>query len=141
MRNYKREIEDAIINVLNGIEDTTVQHAYDFTEQRTTNMIVVGITREQNLNISLPDYRYSLEISVNSFIDEDKDGKIFESIVHEVDRRLSKFYLKESPLEDLFGTDEIVYFEKENVEFMLNAESRANQSAFNFTVIGSFYKD
>lgn len=138
MDNDKSYIENKIINVLSEIEDATVIKADDFTEERSNNMIIVGISRITQMNYALPDYKYDLEVVVNTFIDEDQDGTLFTNTYKSVDRILSKWYLNEAPLDSLFESEDVVYFQPESTDLQLDQSSKANVAVLRFTIIASY---
>ena len=53
----------------NTTQDVTVIPMRDYTDQRTQNMIVVGISSTTNVNPTLPDYEYTVDILVDCFLD------------------------------------------------------------------------
>ena len=57
----EKEIISSLKNIFSSIENATTIASYEFQEERTENMIVIGITNTTQVNVGLPDYKYELE--------------------------------------------------------------------------------
>ena len=72
----EKEIIQKVIDLIGNIDDVTVISAFNYSEERTPNMVVVGIDKVEQMNVGLPDYRYFLSITIDSFIEDDPDGAL-----------------------------------------------------------------
>lgn len=133
-----KEIVDRIIDALQ-IDDATTIAANDFTEERAANMIVVGIESKKPFhdeNPFVPDYEYELSIVIDTFIDEDEQGELFEKTLEAVMRILDQYALKEKPLEELFGSIPVVGFWLEDCTRSISDKS--NRAALSYKIVASF---
>lgn len=132
----ERSVIKKIIDVIGNIEDATIISNYDFTEERTANMIVVGIDQVEQLNINLPDYRYLVNITIDCFIEDDKDGSTFEFIVNTVKDKINNYINKNASLESAFQELPVVGWLNLNVENSITTES--NRAVITSEVIASY---
>lgn len=132
----EHEIIQKVLNVLSDIEDATAIESTDFTEERDSNMIVVGIDSTTQVNVGLPDYSYRLQIVVDTFIEGDNDGETFTETYKEVQRIMNQFVLKDRALGDLFEDIPVVGLFFENCDFSIDEKS--NRAVFEYNVIASF---
>ncbi|MBO7713591.1 MAG: hypothetical protein J6S85_26095 [Methanobrevibacter sp.] len=67
----EQDLIDIIVQKLkdNTTQDVTVIPMRDYTEERKDNMIIVGISNVSNVNPTLPDYDYTVDILVDCFYD------------------------------------------------------------------------
>ena len=95
----EQDLIDIIVQKLkeNTTQDVTVIPMRDYTEERTQNMIIVGISNVSNVNPTLPDYDYTVDILIDCFFDQDRGGYFFQIIKNEVLDYLEK-YLNNQPL-------------------------------------------
>ena len=73
----------------------------DYTEERTDYMVAIGITETQQAshgNPFLPDYEYTLNILIDCFISNDKEGYQFEKTKNEVLDFLEPYIMDRSKL-------------------------------------------
>jgi len=126
------------VNVLSEIEGADAQTSMDFTEKRTDNMIVVGITSTAQLNegCGVPDYEHTMEILIDCSIPEDDSADAFWALIAEVKRRLLPFELKRSELPVLFGDLPVVFFEFISQTF--TTSERSNQCTLRYRIITSY---
>lgn len=132
----ERSVIKKIIDVIGNIEDATIISNYDFTDERTANMIVVGIDQVEQLNINLPDYRYLVNITIDCFIEDDKDGSTFEFIVNTVKDKINNYINKNASLESAFQELPVVGWLNLNVENSITTES--NRAVITSEVIASY---
>lgn len=90
------------IAALSGIQDVQVFDSQDFSTKRTSNIIIVGIDNIEQMNFGLPDYKYDVTISVDTFIDSDLSGETFKRTCNEVRNTLSGLTEEIHPNFDLF---------------------------------------
>ena len=64
------------------------------------------------MNFNLPDYKYSLDVTVDCFVEEDNNGEIFNGICKTVIERLSKGVNREIPLSEIFNEIPVVRMDK-----------------------------
>lgn len=132
----EEKLIEKVVTALSGIEDTQTQSVMDFTEKRVDNMIIVGISNTEQLNVDLPDYAYSLQILINCGIPDDDDAEKFYEIISEVKRRLLPVELNQHLLPAFFGDLPIVAFFFQNASF--STAEHSNFCTLNYRVIGSF---
>lgn len=74
----------------------------DYTDKRKDHMISVGISNVTNVNPMLPDYEYTVDILVDSFIDKDKYGHQFNTNKSELLNYLETYLMDKTKLPELF---------------------------------------
>jgi len=127
-----------VIDALSEIDDCQVQSSMDFAEQRQDNMVVVGITNTEQLNVGcdVPDYAYSLQILINCGIPEDDEADKFYDIISEVKRRLLPVELNQKALPAFFGNLPVVAFFFQNQNY--STAERSNICTLNYRIIASY---
>ena len=95
-----------------------------------------GNTSHPHANPFLPDYEYDLSIVVDTFIDVDRTGEVFEKTVEEVQRILGEYALKEKELDGLFGSIPVVGFWEEDTERMI--DDKSYRATLSYKVVASF---
>lgn len=125
-----------IINIIGNIENATIISSYDFTDERTSNMIVVGIDTVEQLNVNLPDYKYTVNITIDSYIEDDKDGAIFNNIVNFVKAKINNYINRNSALENAFQELPVVGWINMNIQNSMTTES--NRAVITSDVIASY---
>lgn len=100
----ERELIQKLVEKLDAItaDDVTVIASKEQSEERTQNMVVVGITSIDNVNPTLPDYDFSVRILVDSFIKGDEDGFKHDQIVEAVETYLETYLDDQKRLAELF---------------------------------------
>lgn len=100
----ERELVQKLVEKLDEVtaDDVRVITSKDQKEQRTSNMVVVGVTNVDNVNPTLPDYDFSVRILVDSFIEDDKDGYKHDQIVEAVETYLETYLDDQKRLAELF---------------------------------------
>lgn len=70
----ERDLIQKFIEKLDAIteDDVTVIAAKQQLEKRTSNMVVVGVTNVSNVNPTLPDYDFTVQILIDCFIKDDR---------------------------------------------------------------------
>lgn len=134
----ERELIQKFVDKLDAIteNDVKVIASKEQKEQRDENMIVVGITNVLNVNPTLPDYDFTVNILIDSFIKPDRDGFKHDAIVETVEDYLEEFLNDQSRLSELFDDIPIVgmfFLGKTNT-----ANEQSNQTDIQLQVIGSY---
>lgn len=133
----EKEIISALKNIFSSIENATTIASYEFQEERTENMIVIGITNTTQVNVGLPDYKYELEIVIDSWISDDNDGEEFNRISNEAKEVLSPYVIgKNSNYTDVFGNIPIVGILYNGSDFSITTES--NRTVLRYSLFASF---
>lgn len=133
----EKEIISALKNIFSSIENATTIASYEFQEERTANMIVIGITNTTQVNVGLPDYKYELEIVIDSWISDDNDGNEFNMISNEAKEVLSPYVIgKNNNYTDVFGNIPIVGILYNGSDFSITTES--NRTVLRYSLFASF---
>lgn len=132
----EKEIIEKVINLIGNIEDAKVISSSDYSEDREAFMIVVGIDSVEQLNPNLPDYKYNLSITIDCFIEDDLDGKSFNTIVGTVRDKLNFYINKNAALDNIFQEIPIVGWINLTDEYSVSTES--NRAIIKSELISSF---
>ena len=133
----EKEIISALKNIFSSIENTKTIASYEFQEERTENMIVIGITNTTQVNVGLPDYKYELEIVIDSWISDDNTGEEFNRISNEAKEVLSPYVIgKNNNYTDVFGNIPIVGILYNGSDFSITTES--NRTVLRYSLFASF---
>ena len=133
----EKEIISALKNIFSSIENATTIASYEFQEERTENMIVIGITNTTQVNVGLPDYKYELEIVIDSWISDDNAGEEFNRISNEAKEVLLPYVIgKNSNYTDVFGNIPIVGILYNGSDFSITTES--NRTVLRYSLFASF---
>lgn len=133
----EKEIISSLKNIFSSIENATTIASYEFQEERTENMIVIGITNTTQVNVGLPDYKYELEIVIDSWISDDNDGGEFNRISNEAKEVLSPYVIgKNNNYTDIFGNIPIVGILYNGSDFSITTES--NRTVLRYSLFASF---
>ena len=133
----EKEIISSLKNIFSSIENATTIASYEFQEERTENMIVIGITNTTQVNVGLPDYKYELEIVIDSWISDDNTGEEFNRISNEAKEVLLPYIIgKNSNYTDVFGNIPIVGILYNGSDFSITAES--NRTVLRYSLFASF---
>ena len=134
----EEEIVKDVVDFLSSVDDATAVAATDFTEERDSNMIVVGITNTEQVNDGLPDYKYTLEILVDTFIESDIDGELFHKTRAAVRRMLDEYVmqLNKADFSQIFGEIPVVglFFDGMTAAVL----EKSNRTSMTYTVVASF---
>ena len=134
---YEKEIIADVVNYLTQIEDVTVIPYDDFTERRDPAMIVVGIEDTTQVNYSLDDFRYTMSVTINVMIDQDKDGRVMQGLREAVIDMLTPIFDDPERYGDVFADlDRIVYFHFDRMTPAII--DRVNTTTISIEIIGSF---
>lgn len=136
--NREKELIETIVSKLreNTNDNVEVININDYTEERTDHMISVGISNVNNVNPMLPDYDYSVDIVVDSYISNDRYGHQFEQNKSEVLGYLETFLMDKTKLAELFDQIPVVGFFLTNVSNSTTEES--NICRISLQVIASY---
>ena len=133
----EKEIISSLKNIFSSIENATTIASYEFQEERTENMIVIGITNTTQVNVGLPDYKYELEIVIDSWISDDNAGEEFNRISNEAKEVLSPYVIgKNNNYTDVFGNIPIVGILYNGSDFSITTES--NRTVLRYSLFASF---
>lgn len=132
----EKEIIQKVIDLLGDIEDATVISAFDFSDERTPYMVVVGIEKTEIVNVGLPDYKYTLNITIDSFIEDDPQGEIFDSVLSTVEEKINKFIFREVSLKSAFQEIPIVGWINSEIDISISSDS--NRAVLTSELIASF---
>ena len=133
----EKEIISSLKNIFSSIENATTIASYEFQEERTENMIVIGITNTTQVNVGLPDYKYELEIVIDSWISDDNTGEEFNRISNEVKEVLLPYIIgKNINYSDVFGNIPIVGILYNGSDFSITTES--NRTVLRYSLFASF---
>ena len=133
----EKEIISSLKNIFSSIENATTIASYEFQEERSENMIVIGITNTTQVNVGLPDYKYELEIVIDSWISDDNDGEEFNRISNEAKEVLSQYVIgKNNNYTDIFGNIPIVGILYNGSDFSITTES--NRTVLRYSLFASF---
>lgn len=116
--------------------EVTVININDYTDERTDHMISVGISNTVNVNPMLPDYEYTVEVLVDSFIANDKYGKKFEENKEAVLNFFEPYLMNKDILSELFLDIPVVGFFIDGISNQTTEES--NRSHIQLRVIVSY---
>ena len=134
----EQDLIDIFVNALDNItnDEVKVIAARDYSEKRKDLMVAVGIDGFTNANPMLPDYNYSVNILIDGFIKDDKDGSKFQQAKQEVLDYLQTFLMDKTKLPELFGGFPVVGMFLSNIS---NATTEtSNQTIITLQVIASF---
>ena len=133
----EKEIISSLKNIFSSIENATTIASYEFQEERTENMIVIGITNTTQVNVGLPDYTYELEIVIDSWISDDNTGEEFNRISNEAKEVLLPYIIgKNINYSDVFGNIPIVGILYNGRDFSITTES--NRTVLRYSLFASF---
>lgn len=110
--NREKELIETLVEKIKDHVNNVVEviNINDYTEERKDHMISVGISNTNNVNPMLPDYEYTVDILVDSFICNDRYGHQFEIDKSEVLDYLQTFLMDKTRLAQLFGVIPVVGF-------------------------------
>lgn len=134
----ERELIEKFVQKLDEItaDDVKVITSKSQVEERDPNMVVVGITNIENVNPTLPDYDFTVQILIDSFIEDDKDGYKHDQIVEAVESYLETYLDDQKRLGELFDDIPIVGMFLRGISNSLNEHS--NLTYIQLQVIGSY---
>lgn len=136
--NREKELIELLVQKLNENTNDNVEviNINDYTEERTDHMISVGISNVNNVNPMLPDYDYTVDILIDSYIANDKYGHQFEQNKSEVLGYLETYLMDKTKLDELFEQIPVVGFFLINISNATTEES--NQCRISLQVIASY---
>ena len=108
----------------------------DYTEERQDYMIAIGITNTVQMNQFLPDYDYTVNILIDCYIDNDKEGYQFEKTKSEVLSYLEDYIMDKTRLGELFETIPVVGFFLNGITNTTSTQS--NKSIISLRVVASY---
>ena len=132
----RKEIIKKIIKFLGNIEEVKIIESDDFSEERESNMVVVGIENVEQVNVGLPDYKYILNITIDTFIADDAEGILFDNTVKSVEEKLNKLINRHIPIKDVFEEIPVVGLINLAINYSITSES--NRAVITSDVFASF---
>lgn len=132
----RKEIIKKIIKFLGNIEEVKIIESDDFSEERESNMVVVGIENVEQVNVGLPDYKYTLNITIDTFIADDAEGILFDNTVKSVEEKLNKLINRHIPIKDVFEEIPVVGLINLAINYSITSES--NRAVITSDVFASF---
>lgn len=134
--------EEIILNnlktiITNQIKDKKVKVALntDFEDQREPYMVAIGCSSIENMNPHLMDYRFTIKIVIDFFIEDDKEGYFFKKTRDQLYEYIQKhFILTRNNLSQI--EEGIVYCGLDNYENMLTESS--NRCQIYLQLVGSW---
>lgn len=134
----EKEVVNLLVEKLDEQTDDAIQviSSTDFTEERQKFIVVVGITSTHQVNFGLPDYQYTVQISIDCFIDEDKQGFFFQQTKNQVLNYLEPYIMDQSRLGQLFEDIPIVGLLFDGVSNSVTQDS--NKCFIQFRLIASY---
>ena len=125
-------------NISNVVTNSNVRVAtiLEQDEERPSFAVVIGILDVKNVNPLLDDYQFTVQILIDFYIADDKEGYFFTQTRQQITDYL-RIYLKDkNKLPQFFGNDNIVgMFLDESVN---NTTDTSNQCFIRLRVIGSW---
>ena len=136
--NKEKELIELLVAKLkeNTNDNVEVININDYTEERVDHMISVGISNVTNVNPMLPDYDYTVDILIDSYIANDKYGHQFEQNKSEVLGYLQTYLMDKTKLSELFEQIPVVGFFLINISNSTTEES--NICRISLQVIASY---
>ena len=106
----EKEVVELLVKKIDQQTSDKVQviASNDFTEERGSFVVVVGIINSNQMNFGLPDYQYTVQIKIDCFIDKDKQGYVFQQIKSQVLGYLEPYIMDQTRLSELFDDIPIV---------------------------------
>ena len=134
----EKELIDVIVQKIDEhtSQNVRVISSDDYTEEREDYMIAIGITNTNQVNPFLPDYEYTLNILIDCFISNDKQGYQFEQTKKEVLDYLEPYIMDRTRLGQLFDPIPVVGFFLNGITNTTSTQS--NKSIISFQVIASY---
>lgn len=136
--NKEKELIELLVAKLqaNTNDKVEVININDYTDERKDHMISVGVSNVNNVNPMLPDYDYTVDILIDSYIANDKYGHQFEQNKSEVLGYLETYLMDKTKLAELFDPIPVVGFFLINISNATTEES--NQCRISLQVIASY---
>lgn len=136
--NKEKELIEKIVSKIKDHVSHNVEviNINDYTDERKDHMISVGISNTINANPMLPDYQYTVDILVDSYIDKDRYGQQFEQNKSDLLSYLEPILMNRNRLGELFDEIPIVGCFLNGINNMTTEDS--NQSRISLRVIASY---
>lgn len=131
-----KEIIEKILTNLKSISNKVkFIDSDDFTEDRQSYMVVVGITDKTKLHPLLEDYECRISIVVDTFIADDEKGEVAYAIYTGIEAKLYQYVNKTLNLTEIFEELPVVGFIYESMNHTLDDVS--NRYELNYLVYTS----
>ncbi len=88
------------------------------------------------MNVGLPDFKYTLNITIDTFIADDPKGELFFETLNTVQEKINKFINREVALSVAFEEIPVVGWINSDIDISITDDS--NRAVLNSEVIASF---
>ena len=134
----EKDLINLLVQKIDEVTDDNVMviSTDDYTEERQDYMVAIGITNTVQMNQFLPDYDYTVNILIDCFIDNDKEGYQFEKTKSEVLSYLEDYIMDKTRLGELFETIPVVGFFLNGITNTTSTQS--NKSIISLRVVASY---
>ena len=134
----EKELINLLVQKIDEATDDKVKviSTDDYTEERQDYMVAIGITNTVQMNQFLPDYDYTVNILIDCYIDNDKEGYQFEKTKKEVLSYLEDYIMDKTRLGELFESIPVVGFFLNGITNTTSEES--NKSIISLRVVASY---
>jgi len=95
-----------------------------------------GIDKVEQVNVGLPDYKYNLNITIDTFIEDDPQGELFHNTLNTVQEKINKFINREASISVAFEEIPVVGWINSDIDISITSES--NRAILNSELIASF---
>ena len=134
----EKELIDLLVDKIQEIVSDKVRviNINDFTEAREDHMVSIGIPSTTNVNPMLPDYEYTVQILIDSFIDGDEGGFIFDQTRKAILSYLQIYLMDKTKLNELFSPIPVVGFFLNDISNGTSEQN--NRTTISLRVIASY---
>lgn len=126
-------IEQKIVNYFKENLNLQVMNSKDFVQEREAFIFLIGLQDCEQVNFNLEDYSLTFNGVLDCFIDEDRDGSIFNDYTLQINKLL--FGIKKDNFTDIFGELPVVGFLPDIASCTLTDDS--NRYTVKFRIITS----
>ena len=129
----KKQIEEKLIEyfktIFSQIDEISVKviNANDFTEDRDSFMVVIGITEQTRVHYGLNDFEFKLSIVVDTFIEDDEIGYNQNNISMIIGERMYEY---KNLFSEMFGDLPIVGIVEEPITFNITDVSHRTELSY-----------
>lgn len=126
-------VEQKIVNYFKENLNLQVLNSKEFEQEREAFIFLIGLEDIVQVNFGLKDYSLTFSGVLDCFIDEDKDGSLFNDYTLQINRLL--FNINKDNFTDIFGELPVVGFLPDIASCTLTDDS--NRYTVKFTIITS----
>lgn len=95
-----------------------------------------GIDKIEQVNVGLPDYKYMLNITIDTFIEDDPQGDVFNDTLSVVQEKINKFINGDVSLSVAFEEIPVVGWINSDIDLSITSDS--NRAVLTSEIIASF---